>query len=386
MVALALLLTSLSLLRIRGTGAVDTIWAEDGSTFLQQSLHTGPLRLLIKPYNGYMHLVPRLVFTVARLFPLQDLAAVLAVTGALISSALAVFVYRAGAGHLRSRLLQAVVAAPLALTWVAQAELGDNVVNAQWFLLYAAFWAALYQSDSRRGRMTASAVIFFAVASDPFVAVYAPLLRRKPAQRNAMASGLVYQGIGVVFMGALSSRASERRYDIPRSTGAYLVHVVGHTVWAATGFWLIGAVLCAGLIVWTCHRLPRSRAQVPTAAFAYSVLIYFALSIEGGFIAGRYAYIGMALLLSGIAAAAAGSGRGRRLLAGAVAVSVCWGWFGGGPDAQLRAHSPSWRAQLRLAAARCVLTHADVTDVGIAPAGWKVHLPCPLVLRDVGAP
>jgi hypothetical protein len=40
-------------------------------------------------------------------------AAVLAVTGALISSSLAVFVFRASRVHLRSRLLQVVVAAPL---------------------------------------------------------------------------------------------------------------------------------------------------------------------------------------------------------------------------------------------------------------------------------
>ena len=87
-------LTLSSLLRVRGTGAVDTVWAEDGSRFLQQSLKAGSLRLLITPYNGYLHLVPRLAVDIARWFPLPYFAAVIAVTGALISSSLAVFVYR----------------------------------------------------------------------------------------------------------------------------------------------------------------------------------------------------------------------------------------------------------------------------------------------------
>ncbi|NUR62582.1 MAG: hypothetical protein HOV87_28590 [Catenulispora sp.] len=396
MVALTAFLTLLSLLRVRGTGAIDTVWAEDGSRFFQQSLHAGALKLLITPYNGYLHLAPRLAVDVARLFPLPYFAAVIAVTGALISSGLAVFVYRASAGHLRSRLLQAAVAAPLALTWVAQSEVGNNVADAQWFLVYASFWAALYQGPDKRYRAVAVSVIFFAVASDPFAAVFIPLLRRKRAQAVGMAAGLLYQGIGIVFMGALSSRAAEREYDLPRSASAYLVHVVGHVLWPATGLWLVGAVFCAGLVAWTWRGLARSRARITIAAFGYSILIYFGLTIEGGFVAERYAYPAAALLLAGIAAAAAESGQGHRLLAGAVAVSVCWGWFGGGPDARLRAHSPSWRAQVRLAAARCASsgshrdaaaatteTEAATADVAIAPTGWKVHIPCSLLLRDV---
>ena len=386
MIAIVVLLALSSLVRVGGAGATDTVWAEDGSRFFQQSLHTGPLRLLITPYNGYLHLLPRLAVDVARLFPVQVLAAGLAVTGALLSSGTAVFVYRASRQHLRSRLLQAAVAAPLALTWVAQSEVGNNVADAQWFLVYAAFWAALYEGGDRRGRTAAAVVVFLAVASDPFAVVFVPLVWRKPAQRAAMAAGLLYQGVGIVFMGALSSRARDREYDIPRSTGAYLVHVVGHVLWPATGLWPVGAAVSVGLIGWACYRLPRSRARVAVAAFTYSVLLYFALTIEGGFIAERYAYPATALLLAGIAAAAAESGRGHRLLAGAVAVSVCWGYSGGGPDAQLRAHSPSWHAQLRLAAARCAASHAASTDVATAPPGWAVHVPCSLLLRDVSGP
>ncbi|WP_344670520.1 hypothetical protein [Catenulispora yoronensis] len=393
MIAVIPLLTLLSLLRVRGTGATDTVWAEDGALFFKESLHSGPLRLLITPYNGYLHLVPRVAVDVARLFPLAYLAIVLAVTGALISSSLAVFVYRVSRAHLRSRLLCATVAAPLALTWVAQTEVGNNIADAQWYFVYASFWAALYRGRSVRGQVLSALVIFLAVASDPFAVVFFPLLRRNRPMVAGMAAGLLYQGIGVVFMGALSSRSHQREYDIPLSTGAYIRHVIGHVLWPPAEFWLVGVVLVAGLLAWILRgqtRHPRLRASDPRAyvmkaAFAYSVVFYFALTIEGGFIADRYAYPATALLLAGMAAAAAETERGRGLLAGAVAVSVCWGYFGHVPDGNLRADSPSWRGQLHLAAAQCVTLHEDAADVAIAPHSWKVRVPCRLLLRELPA-
>lgn len=378
--AMILLLTLASLLRVRGTGAADTVWAEDGSRFYQDSLHTGPVRLLVTPYNGYLHLVPRLAIDVARLFPIADLAAVLAIIGALISGTLAVFVAWVSRGHLPSRTLRAVVAAPVAAGWVAQAEVGNNLADAQWFLVYAAFWAAVYRGTDKAGRWASAVVLFCAAASDPFAGLYAPLLRRRRIQAVGMAAGLLYQGIGIAFMGALSSRRAHRDHDVRHAAGAYLVHVLGHVLWPGPGPWVIGAVFSGGLLVIAFRTLPRARLVLPATALAYSLLIYVALVMEGGFVAPRYAYLGTALLLAAITLAIAESGHGRVLLTAAVAVCVCWGYHPApGPDS--RAGGPSWHGQLQLAAARCRTGHGADADVAITPAPWKVQIPCPLLVR-----
>jgi hypothetical protein len=277
-----------------------------------------------------------------------------------------------------------VVAAPVAACWVGQSEVGNNLADAQWFLVYAAFWAAVYQEPDRRGRWASAAVLFFAAASDPFTGLYLPLLRRRGIQAAGMAAGLLYQGIGIVFTGALSSRHAARDHDVRHAAGAYLVHVFGRVLWPGSGAgsstWVIGALLSLGLLAVTLGTLPRARLALPATALAYSVLIYVALVMEGGFVTPRYAYLGTALLLAGITAAVAESGRGRGLLTVAVAVCVCWGYHPA-PGSDSRAAGPSWRGELQLAAARCQADHGADADVPITPAPWKIRIPCPLLER-----
>ena len=100
----------LLLLRQAGVPAWRTLWGEDGYVFLPQAL-AHPGASLLRPYAGYLQLVPRLIADGVALLPLSDAALALAVTGALIAAGCAVFAGHASAGHIRSRWLRAGLAA-----------------------------------------------------------------------------------------------------------------------------------------------------------------------------------------------------------------------------------------------------------------------------------
>ena len=53
---------------MRASAVTTTMWAEDGRVFLGDALGHGSLRSLFRGYNGYSHVVPRLVAAVAALF------------------------------------------------------------------------------------------------------------------------------------------------------------------------------------------------------------------------------------------------------------------------------------------------------------------------------
>lgn len=63
-VAAALLGACLTLLRQTGLRSWSTAWAEDGGVFLTEAWAQGPA-VVLTPYTGYLHLVPRLLAEVA---------------------------------------------------------------------------------------------------------------------------------------------------------------------------------------------------------------------------------------------------------------------------------------------------------------------------------
>ena len=153
--------------------AWDRVYAEDPGFYLPAAL-AHPWQLL-QSYGGYLQLVPRLIAQIAALLPIQHAAVVFAAGGALVASACALFVYHASAGHVSSGWLRALVGLSVLLLPVAQLEIADNGVNSIWYLLYALFWAALWQPRSRAGASVAAVVAFLAAASSSLALVYAPL-------------------------------------------------------------------------------------------------------------------------------------------------------------------------------------------------------------------
>lgn len=164
----------LPLFRIGPTPAWDTIYAEDLSVFLIGGL-SHPWHLLV-PYAGYLQFLPRLIGQFTAFLPLRYAATAFAVTGALVVSGCALFVFHASAGHVRSAWLRTVLALTIVLLPVAPLEIVDSGVNTPWYLLLALLWAALWRPRTRSGLAVAAVIGFFAASSDPLAVVLAPLL------------------------------------------------------------------------------------------------------------------------------------------------------------------------------------------------------------------
>ena len=105
--------TVIGLARQPGPGALRTLYAEDGSIYLTQSLHLSVLDALKRPYVGYVQIAPRLMGELASAFPVRDAAAVFSGGGALVVSALALLLFRATSGHIGSLVIRVFVAASL---------------------------------------------------------------------------------------------------------------------------------------------------------------------------------------------------------------------------------------------------------------------------------
>jgi hypothetical protein len=120
------------LLRVPGTPAWDSIYAEDKGLFLEDAL-TRPWHLLT-PYNGYEQLGPRLIGQlIASFLPLVYASDGYAIAGALIGAASAVFIYHASEGCIRSRWLRALTGAALLLLPVALMDIADSGVDSPWY-------------------------------------------------------------------------------------------------------------------------------------------------------------------------------------------------------------------------------------------------------------
>jgi hypothetical protein len=234
------------LLRIAGRSPLTTIWAEDRTVFLEQALASP--RNLFASYAGYLQLLPRLIAQFVSFLPLRDASAAFAISGAVIASAVALFVYHASAGHIRSPWLRGLLAAAVLLLPVAPLEIADSGVNTPWYLLFALFWAALWRPRGRGGMALAGAVAFLAGASTPLALALAPVLIVRVAalrrvREHAVTAGLV---AGLLLQVPVIHASHNSRMDQLSSPGGVLGFVAHDVVLPALGWhldwWLQSAV------------------------------------------------------------------------------------------------------------------------------------------------
>jgi hypothetical protein len=158
-------------------GVWNILWAEDGAVFVRGAAVNG-VGAWIAPYSGYLNSVPRvlasLVVAVTRFewVPLGITIAAAVCTGAL---ATAVFLF--ARERVGSRWIQLLLWLQVAILPVAGGEVADSIANLHWYLIYAAFWAALVTPAARWLRVIQCTVVVAAVLSDPLaIALLLPLI------------------------------------------------------------------------------------------------------------------------------------------------------------------------------------------------------------------
>lgn len=385
-----------SLARQSGPGALNSIWAEDGNVFYQATFHQGFITQLFTPDNGYLELVPRLLIQVVSWFPVARAAAAIAVVGAVSSSALALLVYHAAARHIPSPALRLCIALPTAVIVFGQSEVGNNIVNLLWYLLYAAFWMFLWNPQSRPRRILAATVLLCAMGSNPVgTLVLSPLLlarlwarpwRESAWQAGGVAAGLLYQAVSVL-RGGLSSRGhGSVGFDPGLVSRWFADDVLGHALISpaetelAYGTWAIGAALLVlfALVAWRVG-LPRQQWLLAGVCASYSVVIYFILSIVGAARTDRYGVVAVLLMITAVAVLCCSRAKWLTvLLCVLVAANLAANYYGG---SQYRSAVPGWSREVRLGRDACRQPGTTSAVLHTAPGGtWEVVVPCSALL------
>ncbi|HWB72679.1 MAG TPA: hypothetical protein VG452_10710, partial [Egibacteraceae bacterium] len=165
----------LLLLRQSGMSPLDTVWAEDGRVYLTQALQVPLGQAMFLPAGGYLQTYPRLAGAVAAELPLRLASETLTMAAATAAASLAVLIYVATAGHIRSRAIRAALAAATLLAPVAGNEMLNNVANVQWYLVFAAYWVLLWRPQRLPAVAAGSGVLVLAATSAPVSALLAPV-------------------------------------------------------------------------------------------------------------------------------------------------------------------------------------------------------------------
>jgi hypothetical protein len=401
----------LQLARQEGVAMVDTMWAEDGVIWLGQAVEEGSVEALLEPYQGYAHLLPRLLGAVGSAMSMSFAAAFFSITAVLIVSSLSLYVFRASSVAFPSVGDRLVITAFVVVVPAAIWEVTGNVTNLQWHLLFPCFWALLYEPRNRADVAAGSVVAGVTALSAPTSLLYVPLAAILFVQRGSAAFRVVagvFLGCAalqvLVALGQGSPFAAETNpLELP---GLFGLRVGGSLLlgdrlllaaWPRWG-WTIAIAAWAPLIaIGVCglFRSPTRGRRVAALAALYS-LAFFSVPV----------YIRGTSLLRPVEEVLKPHGSKwtvASILLLATAVLVVLRWEGAGPVGRVarllflallvvgtastyrvdndRSPGPRWSAGLSEAAERCQ-RGAPAVGIPISPPGWVVRLSCQEIVES----
>jgi len=392
--------TGISLARQPGAGALDTVWAEDGTIFLTDAWQPGFWDELWSPYAGYLHVAPRALAELAALFPASWAAAVLATEAAALTAGMAVVVFVVSAAHLPGTVQRVVASAPVVLLHLGQGDLLNAIANLHWPALYVTFWLLVTTPATRWGTGLSAGFVAVTAASDILVMAYLPLAALRALTGRGAArwlpTGALLVGLATQLLVRLvtdASRGLDPELNPVRLAGAVVARLVPLAVLgerftgdpraeadflvAAAAAWLVALVV----LVASVRTAARRDLLFPLVAAAHALVLYLLPSMLAGVFTPRYAAAPAMLLISAAAAVLGRPSSGRQralaviatcLLAVVVAANL--------RVPNERAEGPRWSAEIERAESRCSADSGRVV-VPVTPEGWTAVAPCRVLDR-----
>jgi hypothetical protein len=403
--------TALTWLRLPAVGR-DTLYAEDGSQFVNDWAHDGSWSVLFKPYAGYQHLVPRAATgLVTRLLPVDAWADGAIVAAAFVVGVTSGLVFVLSRSVVSSRTARLGLAAVPVLVPLAGVEVIDSLANVHWYLLYLTPWLLLARPRGRATAVGLGAVALVSALTEPQTILFAPValwvLLRDPRARVVVA-GWALGVAGQVVTFVLAPR--------PRNDGfppwlsvvkGYLASAVlasgnGHgrvvgTAVAKGGWWVGLAVL---LVFWALAAVALIRASAPLRIAVLACVVGSVLAWVLPYVTNNASdlyydevpgppYIlplvrwGMtaSMLLLALVPLAAGALRARRvrggrllglLLVGGLVVVMGASFLMDNDGRQ----GPYWRDGVSNARKQCANGSADVVRIPTGGTVYAVQMPC----------
>ena len=428
---IAVMCIAIQLTRMWSSVPLDSIWAEDGGTWLTDAMTRGFLDALTTTWNGYLQTSSRLVAEPVALLPVAWFASAIALCGAAIVTGCAFLVWRASAGHIENPYLRAALAAMVVLLPVVGVESLDNVTNSIWFLLFASFWVLLWRPATFAHAAAAGGFVFVVALSNSAIVVFAPLwlLRLIAIRDRRDAAILIGFAIGTALQLAISSNAPAEAEE----GGFGFLNISPHWDWSLVptyaqrivggalggqrinGFlWVhLGTaqevVMGAALLLFAGLSLvgaSRTRVVVPIT-IAASLGLFLALGYRRWFPIGQlfawphgssseaaahYMITPTLLLLSALFVQLdarprlVSAGTWNKLLVGTVLVLFVVSLTSFDVSDRTSRGSPTWSEALDAGRATCAHTNVAGVELPIAPhsilGSWHIRIPCSELARS----
>ncbi|WP_066292685.1 hypothetical protein [Arthrobacter sp. B6] len=185
--------------------ARDVVWAEDGGIFLRDAMARKGLLDIFAPYDGYLHVVPRLAAkTVVRFFAVDDYALAMNFLSCVVVAMVALLVFycsKAVTSNVYARLGWAsitVLVAPAPLETLA------NFANIHSYFLWLMPWLLLKPATSRLSGVVLFSAALLGALTEIVTALFIPLFALRfrdkamwPA-RSGLVIGLVFQAVATM--------------------------------------------------------------------------------------------------------------------------------------------------------------------------------------------
>lgn len=366
------------------------VWAEDGFVLLVDARTGDGLQTLIKPYGGYVELLPRALAEGSTALPMSAYAMYALITSTLIAAGCAAFVFAVA----RARGLQPLPAALAGLCLVIAPAHGIEtlgaITNVQWFLIPAAAmaWPA-GDSTVRAFRWLAPTMILLATLSTPLTLLTLPIAlvarRNRTWRANlvALAAGLAVQVAGVMLVaGSPDNMSRHPGISAPMMLG-WLARIGRFAPYGLPLSLRIGIEVVLGFLILVGIEVAvRSAAapRLPATIAGTGALLLVVPSVMSGLPSARYAAVGSSLL--GVAAIWSLPGNRRAVIRPVATLLAAATVVGFAASPMPRIELP-WSQQVAAWQGACERNPQDQPPpFSWSPAGWaSSRLPCSALRR-----
>jgi hypothetical protein len=195
----------------------DNVWAEDGPVFLRQAMSGGGPGSIFAPYDGYLHVLPRLFGAViVRVVPVENFAVSLAFVSCLVVAVVAYLTFHCASALSSSVWVRLAWAAIPVLLSVGPYEILGNTANIHWYLLWLMPWLLLKPARSRIDGVILFLAALLSALTEVISVVFIPLVflrvRRKafwPAR-----AGLIVGAVVQIYTTLLYPRTPRDAYPL----------------------------------------------------------------------------------------------------------------------------------------------------------------------------
>jgi hypothetical protein len=385
------------------------LWAEDASPFLQDAHRFGGLAVVLRPYGGYVHLIPRLIATAVVVLPIDHFAIAISLFACLAAGVVAALTFELSKFVTPTLAIRATLAAAVVLVPAAPIEVLGNTANLHSYCLWLVPWLLLARPASRRGSVALGALGLAISLTEIQTVLFAPFFaigardRLQWPKLAGLIAGLVVQAVALaaaprraVITGSVGIGSMAKGYTINaflsliNPQGQAIRKLVMTTGWVAiaAAFLILAAFLVTA--AWNARRLRLAIlllvfGSVATFALGYGMTPfpdYDRYLLDQGIfhlVLLRYAAISSLFLAAAVILAAGEFLRAQSPRLGAAVLVLVWASFGVNFHQRWnwRSGGPAWNKSLDGAIADCRRDPArEWTEAPVWPQGVVVEFSC----------